>query len=102
MQSQSQAERESIVLGNATEENEKKNILSESNGNNKEQKENQNKTERCSCGKSLSKKRKSRKKKKEKEDEFDLEECYFTDEFESVAEALEMFQNDDLFFKPGE
>lgn len=105
VQSQPQAEKESIVLGNETdEEKEKNNILSKSNDDkNKEQKENQNKTERCSCGKHLSKKRKSRKKKKEKEeDEFDLEEYYFTDEFESVAEALEMFQNDDLFFKPGE
>lgn len=104
VQYQSQAEKETIVLGNETdEEKEKINILSKSIVKDKEQKKNQNKTERCSCGKHFSKKRISRKKKKErKEEEFDLEEYYFTDEFESIAEALEIFQNDDLFFKPGE
>lgn len=104
VQYQSQAEKETIVLGNETdEEKEKKNILSKNNVKDKEQKENQNNTERCSCGKHFSKKRISRKKKKErKEEEFDLEEYYFTDEFESIAEALGIFQNDDLFFKPGE
>ncbi|KAK3849510.1 hypothetical protein Pcinc_043743 [Petrolisthes cinctipes] len=44
---------------------------------------------------------KKKKKEEEEEDEFDMEEYYIKEEFETIKEALELFQNDDLFFKPG-
>ncbi|KAK4321605.1 hypothetical protein Pmani_007607 [Petrolisthes manimaculis] len=47
------------------------------------------------------KKNNKKKKEEEEEDEFDMEEYYIKEEFESIKEALELFQNDDLFFKPG-
>ncbi|XP_047473617.1 serine beta-lactamase-like protein LACTB, mitochondrial [Penaeus chinensis] len=46
------------------------------------------------------KKRKS-KKKEEEENEFDLQEYYIKEKFESIEEALKLFQDDELFFKPG-
>nr|XP_027234180.1 serine beta-lactamase-like protein LACTB, mitochondrial [Penaeus vannamei]XP_027234182.1 serine beta-lactamase-like protein LACTB, mitochondrial [Penaeus vannamei]XP_027234183.1 serine beta-lactamase-like protein LACTB, mitochondrial [Penaeus vannamei] len=47
-----------------------------------------------------SKKRKS-KKKEEEENEFDMQEYYIKEKFESIEEALKLFQDDELFFKPG-
>lgn len=46
------------------------------------------------------KKRKA-KKKEEEENEFDLQEYHIKEEFDTIQEALELFQNDELFFKPG-
>lgn len=104
VQSQSQAEEESIILGNENDEEREENLSSSASDESKnaEQTKKQNKNKRCSCGKRVLKKRKSKKKKKKEVTEYDLEEYYFTDEFETVEEALELFQNDDLFFKPGE
>lgn len=43
-----------------------------------------------------------KKKKEEKEkDEFDMLEYYIKEEFDTVKEAMELFQKDELFFKPG-
>lgn len=50
----------------------------------------------------MNKKKKILKKKKEEEEnEFDMEEYYIKEEFDTVKEALELFQKDELFFKPG-
>lgn len=46
------------------------------------------------------KKRKS-KRKEEEENEFDMQEYYIKEKFESIEEALKLFQDDELFFKPG-
>ncbi|KAG7172522.1 Serine beta-lactamase-like protein LACTB-like 2, partial [Homarus americanus] len=39
--------------------------------------------------------------KAEEENEFNMEEYYIKEEFDTIQEALELFQNDELFFKPG-
>lgn len=100
VQPQSQTGKNSIILGNETSEEEEK---ASANNDNKttDQKEKQNKIKRCCCGRPISNIRKSQKKKKE-ENEFYSKEYYFTGQFESIEEALELFQNDDLLFKPGE
>lgn len=42
-----------------------------------------------------------KKKMEEEENEFDMEEYYIKEEFDTVKEAMELFQKDELFFKPG-
>ncbi|XP_063860892.1 serine beta-lactamase-like protein LACTB, mitochondrial [Scylla paramamosain] len=63
--------------------------------------ESKNETTRCSCGNRVPR-RKHKKKKEEEEDEFDLKEYHIKEEFETVKDALKLFQDDELFFKPGE
>ena len=43
----------------------------------------------------------NKKNEKNDEDEFSLEEYYNKEKFDSVEDALLLFQNDELFFKPG-
>ena len=43
-----------------------------------------------------------RRKVKENPDEFDLEEYYIKEEFDTIEEALKLFKDDDLLFKPGQ
>ncbi|MCL4130030.1 UNVERIFIED_CONTAM: hypothetical protein GTU68_063889, partial [Idotea baltica] len=50
----------------------------------------------------ISKKLFQPKKRKEFDDEFTLDEYYIKEEFTSVKDALKLFQDDDLLFKPGE
>lgn len=64
-------------------------------------KESKNENRRCSCGNRVPR-RKNKKKKEEEEDEFDLKEYYIKEEFETISDALKLFQDDELFFKPGE
>lgn len=99
VETKSQEGKETVVLGDEVDEKEK-NVAPTSNTDNVSEQKQDQRGRRCTCGKLMSKRR--RKKKKKEEEEFDLEEYYFTDEFETVEEALEIFQNDDLFFKPGE
>lgn len=49
----------------------------------------------------MNKKKILKKKKEEEENEFDMEEYYIKEKFDTVKEALELFQKDELFFKPG-
>ncbi|XP_045133389.1 serine beta-lactamase-like protein LACTB, mitochondrial isoform X2 [Portunus trituberculatus] len=65
------------------------------------QEESKNKITRCLCGNRVLR-RKNKKKKDEEEDEFDLKEYYIKEEFETIKDALKLFQDDELFFKPGE
>lgn len=65
------------------------------------EKESKNENRRSSCGNRVPR-RKNKKKKDEEEDEFDLKEYYIKEEFETVSDALKLFQDDELFFKPGE
>lgn len=43
-----------------------------------------------------------KKKKKEEEDEFDMKEYYIKEYFDTIEDATKLFQDDELFFKPGE
>ena len=67
-----------------------------------ELKESKHENRKCSCSNRISRRRRGKKKKEEEEDEFDLQEYYIKEEYETVQDALKIFQNDELFFKPGE
>ena len=42
-----------------------------------------------------------KKRDKDEESEFDLSEYYIKEQFDTVEEAMKIFEDDDLFFKPG-
>lgn len=103
-------ERENISIGSETDLEEKL-ILTPNKDNENiscskkiKQPEEKDKNEKCTCSKNVHKRRKGKKKKKEEEDddEFDLKEYYIKEEYETIQDALELFQNDELFHKPGE
>ncbi|KAK7060069.1 hypothetical protein SK128_004510 [Halocaridina rubra] len=45
---------------------------------------------------------KMKKKGEDDDDEFDLKEYYIKEKFDTIQEAVKLFQDDELFFKPGE
>lgn len=102
-------ERENISIGSETDLEEKL-ILTPNKDNENiscskkiKQAEEKDKNEKCTCSKNVHRQRKGKKKKKEEEDdEFDLKEYYIKEEYETIQDALELFQNDELFHKPGE
>lgn len=65
-------------------------------------KENQNTSDsKISTRKKNDDKDKSKDKNKQNESEFDAEEYYLQKKFKSVEESLKLFQDDELFNKPG-
>lgn len=91
-QNEEQCENEEKCTGNKEQQMKQKN----SSNVTEHKKDEINKIVKSKC-----KRGKGKKKEEEEEDEFDMKEYYIKEEFNTVQEALELFQNDELFFKPG-
>nr|XP_045581253.1 serine beta-lactamase-like protein LACTB, mitochondrial [Procambarus clarkii]XP_045581254.1 serine beta-lactamase-like protein LACTB, mitochondrial [Procambarus clarkii]XP_045581255.1 serine beta-lactamase-like protein LACTB, mitochondrial [Procambarus clarkii]XP_045581256.1 serine beta-lactamase-like protein LACTB, mitochondrial [Procambarus clarkii]XP_045581258.1 serine beta-lactamase-like protein LACTB, mitochondrial [Procambarus clarkii]XP_045581259.1 serine beta-lactamase-like protein len=100
-QSNKANEKNEKSINSEKESSEKKSINDKQNENEesgiiaKEKPKGRNKKFKGKCGKT------KKSKKQEEEDEFAMQEYYIKEEFNTVQESLELFQNDELYFKPG-